>query len=371
MYARRAGSVLLFSLVIVGMVTILTQQLVKSVAVGVSFSTAMVRREQSEMLALGGITIAIAQLQKGLEPQRTRGVVSDEQKKQEKGFPFASYIKHIVPLLGRWQRYDLVKAYDGIDGRIDVCMSAEAGKIPTSLLYDEKKKSITALGQALFKNFQMKKIIGQGEFLKQLTSFYKKNSATLLDVTALAPLAQHFSVPLFYEPHAYEEKKKYDDGPLKPIAVQDLFTTWYHGKKVSPLLMSDALCAVIGVRRPLQSDKQKRAKRYEQLAEQYKNLKRTKGEEMWKGLQLIFDTKPKLSKELLSFFSLEIEPRFYSVLSCASVNGVKQVVLAVIEQVADKDKDTKPDAGGRAGRDTQKKRKRKRPSFVIRRLYWV
>ena len=60
--SERSGSVLIFSLIIMGMVTLLTQRLLKNVSVGIAFGRTMIAREQAEMLALGGIRMAIAQL---------------------------------------------------------------------------------------------------------------------------------------------------------------------------------------------------------------------------------------------------------------------------------------------------------------------
>ena len=367
------GSVLLFSLVVMGMVTLLTQQLIKSVSVGIFFSSSMVKREQAEMLALGGINVAIASLQKGLEPKKQRGVQDDKQKQRAGGFPFATFIQNVVPHLGRWQKFALTEEYDGVDGEVEVCITCEAGKIPTSQLFDAKKKDLSSLSTALFKQFGMKKIIATGGMAAQLKALYKKHPAPLRDVTQLACVAEHFSLPLFYEPQPYvapgAKRRSSDDERVRPIALQDLFTTWRSAKQISPLFMTDAACAVIGVRRPQPTDSFKRVDRYKQLAQQFETLRKKKGEELFKGLQLLFDSKPKLSKELMGFFSLEIEPRFYSVLSCATVGGVKQVILAILEQVADH---KAGDTGKKQGQSSKKsKEKKKRPHFVIRRLYWV
>ena len=80
---------------------------------------------------------------------------------------------------------------------------------------------------------------------------------------------------------------------------------------------------------------------------------------------LLYDAKPKIPSEFSNLFSLEVEPRFYSVLCCATVAGVTQQLLAIIEREA-------PPAPtvDRRGKDP-KKSNEKQPLFAIRRLYWL
>lgn len=369
--STRSGSVLLFSLVIMGMVTLITQQLLKSVAVGIRFSSAMIAREQAEMVALGGIRVAIAQLARSMQPdkqeERAQKAASKEQKEEKQNqFSFKSFITHVLPQLDRWQLFDLQEEYDGVEGQLKFCISAEEGKLPLNELFDEKKREIKPYVKELFKGFGIKKKLPSGALSAKLITFFKKRTHRVSDVSELLPLASQTHLPLFYDPIVPKKKKEPAD-KNRDIAYQNLFTVWPEQQKVNPLLLSDAMCAVLGLRRPEHTDREKRKDRYKQLAEQYEKIVSKKDDDMWKAFQTIYETKPKLNKELMALFSPSIEPRFFSVLSSAIVDGVMQRVVAIIERVA------APKPSQPSQKKEPKKQEKVIPAqlFKIRRLYWV
>ena len=398
----RSGSVLIFSLMVMGVVSLLTQQLVKSVAVGSFFSTTMVRREQAEMLALGGVNVAIAQLQKALMPKgkklkgQAEAPVKAEGEKPKEGkenkeadnkpsqaqadvakkFPFDSFIREIVPHLGRWQTFMLTDDHDGIDAEMSICITCEQGKIPVTAVYDEKKADLTPAAKALLKPFVIKKKLAEGALAGKLTAFFKKRRHRITDVSAFAALASEHHLPFWYDPivSVPPGKKKQTSEQTRDIALQDLFTTWGKGSKISPLLLTDALCAVLKLRRPLGSDAHKRKGNIEEVAKKYAPSLTKGNEVVWKTVQGLWEAKPKLPKEFSSLFSPVIEPRIFSVLSCGRVAGVKQTTLAIIERV---ERDKKPAQEGDTKKtppsSQQKKasKKAQRPLFKIRRMYWV
>jgi len=149
-----------------------------------------------------------------------------------------------------------------------------------------------------------------------------------------------------------------------PCALQDLFTLWAQSGLLNPLLLSNSLCILSGLRPPQPHDAQKKKDQYKQLAENYDKIKGLKGEEMWKALSALYDAKPKLQAEFDGLFSLEVEPRFYSVLSCATVAGVTQQVVAILERV-------QPVAVPSERREKRHKKKEIQSLFAIRRLYWL
>jgi hypothetical protein len=363
MKRKQPAAVLLFAMVMMGIITLLTQQLFKSVSVGLAFSRTMVHRERAEMLALGGLSIAFSQLEGVYEkPDKKKG------KEAQKQFSFKKAIERLCPILDRWQVFELKEEYDGVDGELKIALSAEEGKIPLSLVFDEPQREMTKEMQLLFKEYAVKKKFGTGEFLKQGTTFFKKRSHKLDDVSQLAPLAHDLKLSLFYEPEALVKDKKQPRVPAE-VAMQGLFSSWSNQKAINPLFMSDSLCAVLGVRRPAHNEKEKRQEQYKQLAESYEKVKTKTGEELWKVLSAMYEQRPKVPKELDSFFSLVIEPRFYSVLSSATVSGVTQTLCAVVERVvpAQTPSGNKQDQSAKQ----QKKGEKQEPLCKVRRLYWV
>ena len=124
---------------------------------------------------------------------------------------------------------------------------------------------------------------------------------------------------------------------------------------------------MLKLRRPQGSDSEKRKDRYKQLAEQFDKLKEKKDEDMWKVLQTLYETKPKFSREVLSLFSLGVEPCFFSVISYGIVGGVTQRVLAVIERT----QSAKPKQQSPTKKESDAKKIAPSSLFKIRRLYWV
>ncbi len=363
-----SGAVLLFALVSMGVITVFTQQLIKSVSVGLTFTRSMVTREQVEMFAYGGISIAIAQLEKcyGQEKKKEQQVPSPEQSAAPpvKKFLFPTFITTVVPHLNRWQEYVLQDNIDGVDGVIKFCITAEEGKIPVGWLFDEPARDLSATAKQLFKSFALTKKMPAGDFGNKLAAALKKRTHRMHDVSGLLPFAQEMKMPFWYFP---SEKPKNKKDPVVPAAcaLQDLCTTWCTSFKVNPLVLTNAACMLLGIRVPQPDDAVKRKDQYKQLAENFEKIKSSKGEALWKSITALYDAKPKLAAEFDQLFSLEVEPRFYSVLSCATVAGVTQRVVAILEKIT-------PQAppAGRRGQE-QKKKKEEQSLFIIKRLYWL
>ena len=62
MMKKNNASILLYSLVILSVITVLVQQLVRSGWVGAYFNRRMAAKEKAQVLALTGLNLAIAQL---------------------------------------------------------------------------------------------------------------------------------------------------------------------------------------------------------------------------------------------------------------------------------------------------------------------
>lgn len=363
------GAVLLFSLVSMGIITVFTQQLMKSVSVGMVFTRNMVTREQVEMLAYGGISIAMAQLERCYEEEKKKEqptVVSEQAKQQEqqKKFSFKTFIMNLVPHLNRWQEFVLTDAVDGLDAQIKICVTAEEGKLPIAWLFDEPARDLSVSAKQMFKTFTLSKKSPAGDFGTKLAAALKKRTHRMTDLSGLVPFAQELKIPFWYAPPVVPKTKK---DPVVPAAcaVQDLCTLWCSSARLNPLVLTNATCMVLGIRVPKYDDADKRKEQFKQLADNYEKIKSGKGEALWKSITALYDQKPKLGADFDPLFSLEVEPRFYSVLSCATVAGVTQQLVTILEKI------TPPaQSFGRRGQE-QKKKKEEQPLFVIKRLYWL
>ncbi len=380
MIKKKPAFVLIFSLLSMGIVTILTQQLMKSVSVGIAFSRQMVLREQVKMFVYGGIAIATAQLEQCYpEEKKKQGAepaAGQQSSAQPQGlkrpFSFKTFILSVLPHLNRWQTFELTDKIDGVDAQIKVCIVAEEGKIPFTQVFDEPARELTDPAHGFLQQFPSAKKGASSDFVTKFTAFLKGRTHRIVDISALLPFAHQVKVPLWYAPPEFPTRRtaagevKNEKGKPVPAAcaLQDLFTLWGQGSSLNPLLLSNALCVLSGLRPPQPNDAQKRKDQYKQLAENYDKIKSLKGDELWKALGALYDAKPKLSAEFNTLFSLEVEPRFYSVLSCATVAGVTQQLIAILEHVP-------PTVAPAERREQRQKKKEIQPLFAIRRLYWL
>lgn len=360
-WRQEKGSVLLFALIMMGVIAALTQQLIKNVSVGIAFSKAMIYREQSELLALGGIRIAQVQL---LQAYNKENKKEKSKLQAESAFSFEHFIKKMLPLLNRWQEFQLVEQYDMVEGRIALFISCEEGKLPLSYLYDEKKQALFPGVSSLLKRHKQGTKVPEGALAQSFLQFYKKQKYKVTDATELSSIAHSLSLPLFpLLPFSDKRDKKHTEN-VPSLGIYDLISPYNTHKTLSPLLFSDAMMTLLKMRNLSSKEIQKKKEAIETLAKKYEELLKKKQhlDKVWNLLQSLYGTKPVLNKDEAKLFSLDIEPRFFSVLCCADVRGVSQTALAVVEAVKEEKTPNK-----------KSEKKTQPPTYLleIRKLYWL
>jgi hypothetical protein len=372
---KQQSFVLLFTLSIMTLITVLTFQLMRNVFVGTNFDKIMIEREHAEMLALGGVELAMAQLE--IKPPKKKDEKEkpspDETKKTTKAF-----LQKILPHLNRWQVFELTDATDGIDGKIKICISCEDGKINLNQIFDEKKKSIKPEYQKLLKNISIKRKLKGSTVVKKFANLFKKEKKQIEDVSQLRSLLP--IKKMFYEPPRRTPRER-NAKPNNDFALFDLFTV--HGSpKLEPLFLSDSLCKIFDLSRPVAYDAKRKKNKFKNFIEQFNPSAQENIEQYWTKLQTIYGKKPAHLSDFKNIFSAKFEPKVYSVLSSGTVGGVEQRLLAIIE----KREPTKKEVGDKKG--TKKKEEKKRPTkkkksldiaykevvekpFKIIKLYWI
>ena len=255
---KHFGSIVIICLLVLSVIVVFTEQLLRNVLIGSLFTKTMVDREHAEMLALGGIQVAIATLSISEKEER-----KDEQKDQDQEKKAGSdqakkmrqLLSRLLPHLNRWRTFVLKEPVDGIDGEIKFCITSEHGKININEAFDFKKQEFKKEYQILLKGLEIPGKMAAGEMLKQITEFLKKRQKKLDDISELSLIPGFEQLNMFYEPPLAASKKKKSEANSE-IMLQDIFTIWSGHDTIEPLLFSDALCAVFGIRRP----KQKRSK---------------------------------------------------------------------------------------------------------------
>jgi len=396
MKKQRSGSVLIITLMMLSAIVLLTEKLITSVRVGSLFTKTMVYREHAEMLALGGINLAITQLtvdmtdkedKKGSKPEEKEEETGEEKSEKSEGKgakkkDSKKYVAKLLPSLNRWQEFKLQESVDGIDGLIKMCITCENGKININEAFDFKKQEFKKDISSLLKKLEISGMLAPGELFTRFTEYFKKRNRKLDDITELSEIPGINKLDIFYNPPEKAEKKGKKSEPNKIIALQDLFTIWTDEGTINPLWFSDAVCAIFGLRRPLADDPRLRQESFKQFLGMFKENMTSDWEANWKTLEPLYEEKPKILPEIKNLFSKEFWPKVFSVLSYGKVGHVEQAVLAIVKEVeeapdtADKEEkkgeneaEKEKEAVGAESKD--KKPGESKKFFKILRIYWI
>ncbi len=358
MNKQQPGAILIFSLMMLSLLVLLTQQLVKSVFVGSQFIKTMIERERSEMLTLAGINLACTQLVAQKDDNK------DKEQEQEKKMPPPNMLlKTLLPHLNRWQTFELQESRDGIAGTIKICIVCEHGKININQIIDFETNTFKPAFTPLVKALEVKGIVKNGELSDKLLEFFGKRKTKLNDISELTLIPELRKTRLFYQPpEVPAHGTKYE--PNDQLALQDIFTTWTNNAALEPLMLSDSVCSILGLQRPRADDARTRQKEFDKLIETYKPEMSKQWEENWAILEELYGKRPINLSEFVSIFSKQFGPTIFSVLSYGKVGHVEQRALAIIKKEKVKQKTS-------AQQDDGAKKEKYTERYKIVRLYWL
>lgn len=362
----KKASILVFTLLFLSIITILTQQLVRSVLIGYSFSSSQIFAQQARELALGGIQLAIAQL------KFDKNVKMNEDKEKTEDEIFKCFLSSVLPNINRWQEFNLKEEFDGIDGQVKFCISCEDGKININKAFDFNKNEFKENYKKLFAGLKIDGKLKEGEIEKKLTEFFKKRKKPLDDISELSNVSGLEKINIFYDPPLNNlDKKKLKAN--SSIYLQDLFTIWSEKEELQFLFLSDSLLAILGLRRPLASDAVELKDKFKLFINSFtkdwlKNL-----ETNWNNFIPIYGSDIKILKLSEKILAKEFVPKVYSVLSCGKVKNIEQKLLVVLQEVEVGKKEEESTKDSVKQQIALEKQKEEKPSkdFQIVRMYWL
>lgn len=349
--------VLLFVVMMMAIVTMLTQQLLRGVMVGSMFDRTMIARERAEILALGGVQVAIAMLTKQKEAAKP-GNAQDayEKEKVDPDKEAKAFLTKILPILNRWKTFELSQKEDGATGTLKICISCEEGKLNLNEIFDFKKQAFKSDFEPLVTALE---IDNKYQVIKFLTEFFKKRNKKLDDLSELMMIPEFAKLDVFYNPpEPIDKNKKDEDKKPRNIALFDIFTIEGTQSLLQPLLLSDGMCAVFGLHRPRAEDTVKMKDKFKTVIDKYKKEWSRDWSKNWEHLKPIFEQQGPLQPQFAKLFTQEFEPSLFSVLSLGIVDGVEQRLLAIIKKV-EKKKDESADAQSAM------------TEFKIIKIYWI
>ncbi len=381
---HKAGSILIFSLMILSLVAVVSERLIRSRLIGSSFAQMMMKKELATLLAMSGLNIAQALVEIDKKPKKDIAKMSLKEKEKEKQESWEqNYLKKILPYLNRWRNFELTEEQDGIDGEIKLCIVAEHGKININEAFDFKKGSFKKEYEFLLKGLEIKGKMPAGQLFTKIGDYLKKRKRKLDDITELSSVDGLEKLGMFYEPPIIPIGEKEKSKSNVDIKLADIFTTWSSGELINPFFLSDGLCSLLMIRRPQHDDPQTMKEAFDSVINSWK----TKEEDPWKLLEPIYNEKPKLLKEINRLFSKQFGTPVYSVVSCGKIGDVEQRVIAFLvkeiqkkkndqdvhetnknEKVASKQKEQGNDDPQTSGK---KEHKSSIESFKVVKIYWL
>jgi len=392
MKKQSSASVLIYVLMILSTITMLLQHMMQGILINTAFAQAMVNRERAVMLAKSGLNVALAQLAllKPEEQKKDDAKKESEQppteKKDDKDIkeakPIKKFFERVYPYLNRWQTFVLTEKIDGFDGQIKVCLTCEHGKININEAFDFAKMEFKKPFGDLLKGLEIPGKMPAGQLLAKLTNFLKQRKRKLDDLSELSSIPELKPLDIFYTPPqpALGPGKKTQPSPM--LALLDIFTIWSGKNELDLLFLSDALCAILGLRRPLADDPEKRHEKNTLFAQKFDPKLAQNWDDNWAAIEPMYDQKPKIFSEIKGIFTKEFGPTDFSVLCCGKVGNVEQRLMAWIsigenleEEIDDKKQDEKE--APKEGQDEQKQKaakleqKGEKMWFKINKIYWL
>lgn len=369
MFKKSQASILIFTLLMLSVLTVLTQQLVRSVLINYSFSTHQLNSVKAKQLALGGVNLAISQL---LDDNKSKENSSFLDKNVDKpNNKFRDFLSRVLPNINRWQIFKLNEKTDFIDGEVGFCISCENGKININNAFDFKKEEFKKDYQNILKGLEIKGKLKAGQILKELTEYFKKTKKPLNDISELVNVKGLENISIFYDPpRQFVGKGK--NKPNDEIYLQDLFSTWNENSDLEFLFLSDSLLNIFGLRRPLADDSLKFKDKFKSLINSINKDYPKFIKDDWNKFYPIYGKKSKQLALFESLLSKEFGSKVYSVLSYGKVNGVEERLLAVLVEVEKKrEKESKKDSAKEQILAKKQEEESSNQTFQIVRMYWI
>lgn len=383
------GSILVLALFMLSLMTLLTQQLLHNVYVSSHFIQTMLDRERAEMMAISGISIALAQIQqepleqddaeqKEEKTQQPESGEDEEEKTADKTTIKAKkLLRTILPHLNCWQVFNFTEKTDGITGNLKLCICCENGKINLNEAFNFKTQEFHEVYADMLKSLAIKGKLEPGELYEKVLEFFKMRRKKLYDVSELYEIKEFEKIDIFYKPPTIpegREKAERNSG----VTLQDIFTIWTDDLELEPLLLSDSLRAFLQLRRPTAGDAMALKDQFKQTIDAFTLDAGANLEENWKIFEPIFGEKPAIFEKIQGIFKKRFEPKVFSVLSYGNIGEVEQRLLAIIKEV-EVTPETKDDAKKTASEEKESfqekapdaKQKKPKRFYKVIRAYWL
>lgn len=324
----RQGTVTIVVLMMLSVVSLLTQYMLQQARGYYSFNRFAIARLQAEQLARAGLAIAGAQLT--LHRYELQNISSGQKADQESSEK--SLLHAIRGALNQAQVVRLDAVRDGIEGTITWCICCEQGKFNINQAFDFTQKTFREPYRSIFGRLSFRLagggISAPGLVLEKITEFLAARGRPLEDISELMEVPELQGVLLDYEP-PYESKK--GGKSAAKVALRDLFTVWTETLALEPWLLSSTTAKVLGLRQTAFDDVHTRASLVSAAVGQFLPSLGRDWQESWpKVMQPLYEAPLPYPQMVSTLFEQQFAPFVFTVLSWGEVQGVSAKLLAVI-----------------------------------------
>jgi len=348
---NKPGYTLVLALMVIALIVAIVTVLADRGSIHMHYVKTMIDREKAKALAWSGVQIAMSELAHFGDVQKKEETISKEQGKEKKssaGQEAKQELISLLPILNKWQIFDLKRRTDGVTGQIKICLGSEDGKLNLNGLVDFKAGKISEENKKILKEVfgKIQKIIGSKNLFESFEKFVKESKTRLQDLTQLLSIKEFelFGDRIFYVPD--DPIGKDETGKLKQnVYLQDLFTLWSSQKELDPWMLSHSQKILFGFPSSPAATLSglSKADLEKKLKEILKNFSGTiqfpkEWDEMLASVYGVkFDSLPKQMKAMLG---TKFEPKVFSVVSYGTVGGVIQKLLVILERKKSFQKDS-------------------------------
>ena len=189
--SQNSGFILLLAILLLSLMTVIVTKVFYRASGAVPFIHTSLKRDQSKLLAFGGVQLAMSAL-------------------ASKSYEQEEYLTQTFPNLNDWHKIQLKAEADGIEGEINFCITCEQGKLNLNQLYDfEKHVFPEKQRKALVEIFAKTNLLKPG-FIVELEEFLRTKSGPLADLSELLQspkIAELFKDQIYYAPSKENQTK--------------------------------------------------------------------------------------------------------------------------------------------------------------------
>ncbi len=259
MMLKKKGYVTVVILSVMGFSLFLLDRIVNTSILQAHYSKDFYNQTQAKHLAFGAAlmtTSLISSFESGVMPKDEDVASDDLQKKDAQKITPSDRLKtlyyNLLPILGKWQNVTFNKDEHGFDAQVSFCITCEDGKLQLNKIFDFAQYKLKKPFDDLLSQNKLKNIKDEdGDFEKIIKKNVDEKNPKMFDDVSFLKLSS--KIEYFYHPESKKEAKKETVQDLSKkekefyIYPSDLFSVHTKNLQINPLLFSHSVLVSMGI----------------------------------------------------------------------------------------------------------------------------